>query len=189
MKITKQSLRRAYKRAKYFLLFLFVGIIVFDVVLVFWASKGFPTISKVMLNLMPQFLVVIWAFGVMTGNVFFPRRSGRLWGGRTWRLVVLSLIGGAFLYLGNELAAYTDGKSCGDVETSDGFYWSFLQVDCIDLDPTQNMRYIDCANPNLDECQTKLNLTTDAKLMFLLFGMLCGFVIWPQVPDGESQAA
>lgn len=170
------------------MLIVFLALLVFDVVMVVLTTSGFLTISKIVLHATPRFVVMIWIFGIVTGNIFFPRSQPELKLRRTVRLVILIFFGFGFLALGHRVDQMSSGLQCSTHTRGNGFVWSFLRAECISCNSTNNMNFVPCIQANDDECRATVNFSTDANLCIFLFGMFCGFVFWPQVPDSGADS-
>lgn len=170
------------------MLVLFILLLIFDVVLVFSTKSGFPTISRIALHATPKFVVIIWLFGVLTGNVFFPRSHPELKLSRMKRLAILTIIGIFYLVLGYQVDQMGSGKACKENIAGSGAVWSFLRAECLSCNSTANMSFVSCESSDADECKATVNFSTDANLCFFLFGMFCGFVFWPQVPNSSNDS-
>ncbi len=176
---------KEYKRAKRIMLFFFIVLLLFDIVLVFSADSGFPTISRVVLHATPKFVVIVWFFGLLTGNIFFPRTKPEVKIAPIFRLLILVSIGCSLLLLGYRVNSLNAEKSCSQNLPGSSWVWSFLRAECISKD-SGKLNFVDCFTLDQCQCESTVNFSTDANLVLFLFGMFCGFVFWPQLPESSA---
>lgn len=154
-------------------------IIIFAILLVadiiFVLPNQFPTFSRLTLDSSPRYSFIIFLWGILTANIFFPRKVKS-----AFKLKIFGIIG----IIGICIGLYIHGNSIRNMTT---------QVDCetIQSEPQPAFTEIICYNANDDKvdcsrpdrtCETiKYDITTFSKLTLLVVGFVFGFIFWPQV--------
>lgn len=177
------------KRVKKFLLVIFSGLLVADVIFVF--SDKLPTISQVVLDSSPKYLIFIWLFGLATANIFFKRPIGSRLVSDTKAVFILTVTILSLVLWGFNIN--DDDLNCANFDqyqtiaiykivckecTADSE--QYLNRDC------QKIMKSDCNDPNRTY-DFKLDLTTEVKLILLFGGFIFGFLFWPQFKEPGEQ--
>ncbi|GGD09041.1 hypothetical protein [Hyunsoonleella pacifica] len=169
------------KKFKKIIFFVFIALVVLDIVFVSFSQ--FPTISRVIYNSSPKFIVLIWLFGLFISNVFLQRKvSNNI--NFVWNLIILVIISVGFIIIGNKIIISDDVK-CSNYQTiikkveikyvtrvlcqefeSDSFHYE--NRDCETLNCNSKVGF-------------KLDLTNEMKLLILVLGVIAGYLFWPKI--------
>ncbi len=182
-KVIKAFDVRIIKKVKRVILFIFIALIILDIVFVF--PNGFPTISLVIYNSSPKFIVLLWLFGLFVTNVFFQRTIyEKIKLGRNF--LILSLMGIVLLAIG--LFVEQPSITCENYrnEIKDVEIPYVTRVLCQNISGgLSEMKNCDCktlsCNDNLCDgaIKFKLDLTVYVKFLILILGILSGYFLWP----------
>ncbi|MBT8234342.1 MAG: hypothetical protein HKO66_08890 [Saprospiraceae bacterium] len=170
------------ENVKKFLLFIFVVLIVADVAFVF--TDELPTISQVVLDSSPKYLIFIFLFGLATANIFFKRPLGSRLVSETKAVIILTLsILGLVLW---GLNINDDNINCDNFNQIKAS--PIYQIVCKEcMEDRQQYLNSNCNKVTKAMCSDpsrtfdfKLDLTTEIKLILLFGGFIFGFLFWPQ---------
>lgn len=169
------------KKFKKVIFFVFAALVVLDIVFV--ASPKFPSISRVIYNSSPKFIVLIWLFGLFISNVFLQRKvqSNTNF---IWNFIVLLAVSCGILILGNTIKL--NGEiDCANYQTEipKAEIKYVTRVLCQE-EVADSIDYInrDCQKMNCNGAvYFKLDVTNEIKLLLLILGILAGYLFWPKV--------
>ena len=191
-KVVKAFDARIIKKVKRIILFIFIALIILDIVFAF--PNGFPTISLVVYNSSPKFIVLLWLFGLFVTNVFFQRTiHEKIKLERNF--LILSIMGIGLLAIG--LLIKQPGIDCENYknEIKEVEIPYVTRVLCQDIsNGLSEMKNCDCetlsCNDNLCDVaiKFKLDLTVYTKFLILILGILSGYFLWPNSKE-EGQDA
>jgi len=186
-----ELLRRIFEsmtmeRAKKFILFIFIALLVFDVIFVI--SNKFPTISQIAINSSPRYFVIIWLFGLAITNIFFQKQSTEAFPVFK-NFIILFAITIVFFVLGLMIKQPTI-INCGNYKTEiPKFETPFVtrilcQHSTKGSSKVQNKK---CQSLNCDDnIDFKLDLTVQIKFLLLFSGIILGYILWPSKPFPPS---
>ena len=160
---------------------IFAVLIVLDVVFVL--PNPFPTFSRLMLDSSPKYSFIIWLWGVITANIFFPRKVNKVLLIKSIGLAGIILISTALFIHGSNIANKSKLLECTNINTQP--QPGFTEVICYNAKNSK----IDCFAANGDCSNSKYDITTTSKLMLLIFGFVFGYLLWPQIeraPETET---
>ncbi len=173
------------KRIKRIILFIFIILVVLDVIFV--GVKGFPTISLVIHNSSPRFMVLIWLFGLFVTNLFFQRSANNKPAKTIGNFFVLAGITLFFLVAGLLIKQPGEAITCEnytiEIEKWETPYMT--RILCHDCSKgASEMKNCDCQNLSCNEnTHFKLDLTVGMKFLILAIGILFGYWLWPALPE------
>ena len=156
------------------LTYVFIGLVVADIIFVL--LKPFPTISQVVLDSSPKYMILIWLFVVVTANLFFPISKRLLVYPQGVKVLSLSCMFFLLAYAGHRLSQY---KQLDSIDSS--------LIESITIDRCTNIidgavYRVNCdvssASPYL---QRRVDLKTSSKLGLLFIGFLSGLLFTPQI--------
>lgn len=170
------------KKFKRIILFIFIGLIILDIIFV--SIPKFPSISRVIYNSSPKFIVLIWLFGLLISNIFLQRKISKKVPIKR-HFGILFFISLLFIILGYKINDTSKNITCVNyltqvqhVETN-----YIIKILCRKLIDNNSFHYenCDCTNFNCDEnTNFKFDFTNEVKLLILIFGILMGHIFWPQ---------
>ena len=99
------------KRTQQIVLFLFIGLIVFDIVLVFVPYA--PTISQIVYDSSPQYIFIVYIFGTITNNVLFMRKTYKQIN-KIQNFIILLLFGFIFFLIGYKINKNSISLNCNN---------------------------------------------------------------------------
>lgn len=173
------------KGLKIFLLVAFGFLLVADIIFVIFSS--IPTISQVVADSSPRYIVLIWLFGVATANVFFPKFPGERVIRRTYATPIMIVLFISLAVFG--LTIQQNTYSCQNYkEFQTNKFYTMVVKHCVDGD--QYCRKINPGEISSSDCISngysfKIDFRTEIKLVFLLSGLLSGYFFWPQTIQEE----
>lgn len=178
-RIVNQLNAKNLKRFKMTILFVFIGLIALDIVLVF--PNGYPTISQVIYDSSPRFSILIFLFGLFVTNVFFQRQV--LAPIKLMRnFSIIFLVGILFLIQGFALEQPTH-INCTNFQKEIPLAETHGYTRILCQDHTNGLtEYENCDCYKLqcnDNVHFKKDLTVGAKFIILLAGILLGYFLWP----------
>lgn len=141
-----------------------------------------PTVSREVLHSVPLFTFLIWVAGMVTLLVFFPSLKQPNYGHWMLRRVLTFVVLFALLMGGFYLRDKGLNKACGtlSLEEVSPTLQPVTLVECI-LTRKDNYREVVCNDhEEVDGCQTKFNLTVNAKIGLFVLGALWGWLVWPR---------
>lgn len=170
---------KAVQLVKKIVLGVFILLIVLDIIFV--AVDGIPTISMVVHDSSPTFMVLIWLFGLFVTNVFFQRTANAK-EHTTRNFIILAAIT-ILLLVGGLLIKQPTHINCEnysvEIEKAETPY--LTRIKCHDYSfGLADYKNYDCLNHNCnDDVRFKLDLTVGVKFALLILGILLGYVFWP----------
>jgi hypothetical protein len=176
--VNKIGQGKAVRIFRRILAIVFILLILFDVVLVVFDPQR--TISKVVMNSSPKWMVIIWIWGVLGANFFFPRNPDNVGVSKWVGFVSLGVISILLIFAGHSLNRTQ--VSCND----DGSIRipMFSMVVGNDRETRDRTVYeeIDCSYMELNRSSTyfRYDLTQECKISLLILGAFFGFFVWPQ---------
>ena len=169
------------KRVKMALILVFVALILLDVALLVFDK---PTISKIVLNSSPRFMVLIWIWGILSANFFLPRRSEDVKVPKWLGFVLLIGITAFLAFSGNKM--YHGTLGC-DAETAQPDIPKFTEVIGNSPENKDHTRYPNATCYYIQDHSStvdfRYDLRQEAKLFLFLLGGFFGYFIWPQRLD------
>ena len=171
------------KKFKRIILFVFLALIVVDILLV--TDNDYPTFSRIIHNLSPYSIVLIWLFGLFVTNIFFQRevnqkiRIKRNFG-------ILATISVLLLALGllvKQPTTITCDNYKSEIEKIETA--GITKVYCQNI----GVGHGDHENCNCDTMQCtsgtsfKLDFTNEFKFFILILGIGLGYCLWPFYDD------
>lgn len=169
------------KKLKIILIITIGLIVVLDIVFV--AVDQFPTVSQVIQDSSPKYLVLIWLYGVATANIFFPLTKHekqlvpKKLGAVSLAVICLAL----FVYGFTFKQPVMNCQNYQDVEI-EKIYQLIIKTKVRDaashdkIDPA-SMIIQECSE---DKFEFKIDLRTDVKLLLVIFGIISGYLFWRQ---------
>lgn len=169
------------QKFKKIIFFVFVALVVLDIVFVYFSQ--FPTISRVIYNSSPKFIVLIWLFGLFISNVFLQRKvSSNI--NFVWNLLLLTALTIGFIILGNKIIIKED-TDCSNYQTiiKKVEIKYVTRVLCQEFEKDSfHYKNRDCQTLNCNsEVGFKLDLTNEMKLLILVLGVIAGYLFWPKI--------
>ncbi len=167
------------RRAKRLVLFVFIALLVVDIAFV--TSDDFPTISQMIFDSSPKYLVIIWLFGLTITNFFFQRETSEPFNIRINFLILFSITIVLWL-IGLTIKQPTTIK-CENYKTEiPKFETPFVtRVLCQDL--TLGVSEVHLRNCQSFTCHDKihfkLDLAVPVKFLLLFLGIILGYILWP----------
>lgn len=166
------------KKFKRIILYVFIALVVLDIIFV--AIPEFPSISRVIYNSSPKYIVLIWLFGLFISNIFLQRHVTDN-KHQTKYFIFLSICTVFFLVLGFTLKTdincanykteikkqeipYVTRVLCQEHYTDKAEY------------ANRNCNELDCNEAIL----FKIDLTNLMKLFILILGIVAGYLFWPR---------
>jgi len=176
-KLKNESVRKVQRIT----IIIFAVLIVLDVVFVL--PNPFPTFSRLMLDSSPKYSFIIWLWGVITANIFFPRKVKNIRLVKFIGLLGIIFISTALYIQGNRISNMSSTLDCNNFlsETQP----NFTEIICYNSENSK----VDCAEATNDCNKTKYDITTTSKLSLLIFGFVFGYLFWPQMerdPDAPT---
>lgn len=168
-KLENKSVRKVQR----FTIIIFAILIVLDVVFVL--PNPFPTFSRTVLDSSPKYAFIIWLWGIMTANIFFPRNVNNIFRIKLIGLVLMILISVVLYTLGSNIFEQSAGINCSNYSSTNPTI--FTEVICYNTDNAK----IDCNSTSVICSGIKYDITTTAKLYLLIFGFVFGYFLWPQM--------
>jgi len=177
--IVKKLDTKKLKRFKMIILFVFIGLIALDIVFVF--PNGYPTISQVVYDSSPRFIILIFLFGLFITNVFFQREVTHPINFKG-NFIMLLLVGISLVIAGFTLKQPAH-ISCSNFQTEIFKAETPYLTRVLCQDHTKGLtEYENCDCSQL-QCNTnvhfKKDFTVGIKLIILLTGILLGYFLWP----------
>lgn len=167
------------KRFKMIILFVFIGLIILDIIFVF--PNGYPTISQVVYDSSPRFIILIFLFGLFVTNVFFQREVTQFlhFNRNFWVLLFVGFILGLAGFAIPQPSHITCDNYTEEINKVETPY--ITRVLCQDISNGNTERENrDC---NLLDCHEnikfKIDFTVSIKLIILLLGIALGYYLWP----------
>jgi len=190
---------KGIQRLKKILLYVVGFVVLADVLFVI--VKAFPTISQVIQDSSPRFLVFIWLLGVTTTNLFFPlSKEERTLVPRKFAAPIMVLLILIFVLLGllsHQVKVKCEDKiketiSCDNFKTCEPpMLFELIIKECDGNKPThikRNPHQLSIQDCNMGNFVFKLDLRTEVKLLILIFGIICGYILWRQrVPSFDKE--
>lgn len=184
--IVQQFDSKAVRLVKRIVLAVFIILIVLDIVFV--AIDGLPTISMVVHDSSPKWMVLIWFFGLFVTNVLFQRKVPTR-KNTVMNFFVLAAVSVFLLVLGLMIP---QPKQI----TCDNFNTEIEKVEIPYLTKVKCHDYTDgMASYKNYDCRTlqcngnicfKLDITVGVKFLLLVLGMVLGYWLWPSVESGKQ---
>ena len=180
------------KKFKRIILYLFIGLVLLDIIFV--TPNKFPTISLVVYNTSPKFIIFIWLFGLFVTNVFFQRNVHRTIN-LTRNFLILAAVSLSFLLIGLSIKEPNAIINCQNYKTEikNVEIPYVTRVLCQNtskgLSETENCNCetLSCTNGVCDtNIVFKTDLTVLMKFLILLLGIILGYVLWPKVIDKNT---
>lgn len=178
-KIVKQLDTKKIKRFKMIILFVFIGLIALDIVFVF--PNGYPTISQVVYDSSPTFIILIFLYGLFVTNVFFQREVTTTinFKRNLSILIIISLALGTTGFAIEQPAHINCTNFKTEIAKAETPY--LTRVLCQDY--TKGLtEYENCECSQL-QCNKnihfKKDVTVGVKLLILLSGIVLGYFLWP----------
>ena len=169
------------RKIKRITIIIFAALIALDVIFVL--PNPFPTFSRVVLDSSPTYIFIIWLWGIMTANIFFPRKVKFIFRVKLIGLVLMIIIGTGLYLHGHRISEMASELDCSAIDSNSAP--AFAEIICYNLNDSK----IDCFNAN-GECNTiKYDITTTAKLSLLIFGVVFGYFLWPQLEREPSESS
>lgn len=166
------------KRIKRLTIIIFALLIILDVVFVL--PNPFPTFSRTILDSSPKYIFIIWLWGIMTANIFFPRKVKNIFMTKMVGLIFIIVISLILVGIGNNVSELSMQLDCTNFQFK--VPPAFTEVICRNDEGTK----IDCIQTVANCAQTKYDITTSSKLGLLLFGFVFGYFLWPQTEREPS---
>lgn len=177
--IVKKLDAKNIKRFKMIILFVFIGLIVLDIVFVF--PNGYPTISQVVYDSSPKFIILIFLFGLFVTNVFFQREvTTPINFKRNFIIIFLVCFSLGVIGFSIKQPAHI---SCNNFQTEIPKAETPYITRILCQDHTNGLtEYENCDCTQL-QCNENVHFKKDAtvgvKFMVLLAGILLGYFLWP----------
>ena len=171
--VNKTLKHEGVKKVQRVVIIIFAILIILDVVFVL--PNPFPTFSRLMLDSSPKFSFVIWLWGVITANIFFPRKVEKVFLVKSIGLAGIIVISTALYIHGNNIVKQSSALDCSNFDTQP--QPGFTEIICYN----SNNSKVDCADSQNDCQNTKYDITTMSKLSLLVFGFIFGYFFWPQM--------
>ncbi|WP_222937498.1 hypothetical protein, partial [Cytophaga sp. FL35] len=171
---------------KRIILFTFIGLILLDIIFVF--PNGYPTISLVVSNSSPKFIIFIWLFGLLITNIFFQRTVHQKVNLKL-NFYILTAISTIILITGI-LIKQPETINCNNFRTEIKkieipYVTRILCQDFSEgLSEMENCNCdtLSCNNNICDEnINFKIELTVGIKFLILILGIILGYFMWPKV--------
>lgn len=177
--IVKKLDSKKLKRFKMIILFVFIGLIALDIVFVF--PNGYPTISQVVYDSSPKFIILIFLFGLFVTNVFFQREvTTTINFKRNFSIIFLVCLSLGVTGFAVEQPAHIN---CTNFQTEipKTETPSVTRILCQDYtNGLTEYENCDCAQLQCNEnVHFKKDLTVGVKLLVLLAGIILGYFLWP----------
>lgn len=167
------------KRFKMIILFVFIGLIVLDIVFVF--PNGYPTISQVVYDSSPTFIILIFLFGLFVTNVFFQREVTTTINFKR-NLSILIIVSLALGTIGFAIEQPSH-INCTNFQTEISKAETPYLTRVLCQDHTKGLtEYENCDCSQLqcnDNVHFKKDVTVGVKLVILLAGIVLGYFLWP----------
>ena len=171
--LNKFNEHRGVKRIKRFTIIIFAFLIIVDVAFVL--PNPFPTFSRAVLDSSPKYMFIIWLWGIMTANIFFPRQVKNIVRLKYIGAFLIILVTMLLFAIGDQISNTSARIDCSNFQEQSPP--TFTEVICRDDDGAK----IDCI-ATLGECDfTKYDITIYAKFGLLIFGFVFGYFLWPQM--------
>ena len=180
--LNKVNEHKGVRKIKRITIVIFALLIILDVIFVL--PNPFPTFSRTVLDSSPKFMFIIWFWGIMTANIFFPRKVKNMVRLKIIGSVLIVFISAVLLYTGNHVYTISSQLDCDNLQSRTPPI--LTEIICRDEEGTK----IDCVEMAIKCDYTKYDITTSAKLGLLIFGFVFGYFFWPQVeraPDIPTQ--
>lgn len=167
------------KKVKFAIIFVFVTLIILDIIFVM--PNKFPTISQVVFDSSPKYLVIIWLFGLAITNIFFQKFTSSDINLKFNFLVILGitviLIGFGFaIDRPNNITC--DNYQTEIVNTEIPYVTRILCQDYTNGRTeriNRNCQSLKCS----DSIEFKLDLAVHFKFLILISGIFAGYALWP----------
>jgi len=167
------------KRVKFVIIFVFVTLIILDIVFVM--PNKFPTISQVVFDSSPKYLVIIWLFGLAITNIFFQKFTSS---DINMKFNFLVLLGITIILIGFGFAIDRPNNIiCDNYQTEIGNTEIPYVTRILCQDYTngrterinKNCQSLECS----DSIDFKLDLAVHFKFLILILGIFAGYALWP----------
>ncbi len=173
------------KRTQQIVLFLFIGLIVFDIVLVFVPYA--PTISQIVYDSSPQYIFIVYIFGTITNNVLFMRKTYKQIN-KIQNFIILLLFGFIFFLIGYKINKNSISLNCNNYLEKyekikkNNFFIRMVCIDIIDPNKPDGRKNRVCTNFNCGANDIiKYDFNVFIKFMIFLFGLLISNYLWPSL--------
>ena len=177
--IAKTLSPKKLKCFKMVILFVFIALIALDIAFVF--PNGYPTISQVVYDSSPRFMILIFLFGLFVTNVFFQREVTPFFhfNRNFWILLFI----GFFLGLSGFAIKQPGHINCTNFKTEITKAETPYLTRILCQDHSKGItEYENCDCSRLqcnDNVRFKKDITVGIKLLILLAGIALGYFLWP----------